>query len=139
MVPKASIWMIRASLLYLLVGMLIGAGMLATKAEPSFAWFYSYLNLHVEILLIGWTLQLFMGTAYWILPRHPSGPARGPEWKIWGVLVLLNVAMLFAVASAFTFLSMPLFVARALELTAFIFFVTAMWPRVRPFVNQPDI
>lgn len=139
MVPKASIWMIRTSLLYLLTGMLIGGGMLATKADPSYAYFYAYLNLHVELMLFGWILQLFMGTAYWILPRHPARLARGPEWMIWGVFLFLNLGMFSAIISALMYNSTLLFTSRLLELAAFILFVLLMWPRVRPFVNQPQL
>ena len=35
------------------------------------------LPAHIELLLLGWTLNLALGMAYWILPRYKTGAPRG--------------------------------------------------------------
>lgn len=45
---------------------------------------------HVEFMLIGWTVQLTMGVAFWILPRFEGGVSRGAVGYAWFAFVLLN-------------------------------------------------
>ena len=131
--------MIRMSLIYMIIGMILGAGMFAAKVYPAFAEFWLYQPLHIEFLLIGWTLQLFLGMAYWILPRNPMDPIRGPEWMIWFVLIILNLGIIvFSLSSVYSFGSLD-YIGRIFELLSFIVFVKLMWPRIRPFFNQPHI
>jgi hypothetical protein len=90
-VPTVSVWFIRSALLYLLAGFTLGGLMLAAKgvALPPGVW--RWLPVHLELLLVGWLVQLVMGVAYWIFPRFGMTPAaRGREGLAWLALVLLN-------------------------------------------------
>ena len=51
---------------------------------------------HVEFLLIGWTVQLTMGVAFWILPRFEGGTSRGAAGYAWLAFVLLNAGVILA-------------------------------------------
>jgi hypothetical protein len=89
--PLVSVWFIRSALLYLLAGFTLGAALLASKGMALPAELWSWLPVHVELLLVGWLVQLVMGVAYWIFPRFGMTPqARGREGLAWLALVLLN-------------------------------------------------
>ncbi|HLV45033.1 MAG TPA: hypothetical protein VKY39_08745, partial [Aggregatilineales bacterium] len=62
--PRLSVWMVRASLLYLGLGFTFGALMLANKGVPLHPRLWALLPLHAEMLLVGWAIQLAMGVAF---------------------------------------------------------------------------
>lgn len=89
--PRVSIWFIRGSLLYLLAGFTLGALLLAAKGVPLPPGVWRWLPVHLELLLVGWLVQLVMGVAYWIFPRFGmTRAARGREGLAWLALALLN-------------------------------------------------
>ena len=95
--PRVSIWFLRTSLVYLGLGFTLGALMLIEKGlGTSLAWL-PLRPAHVEFLLFGWTVQLVMGVAVWILPRF--GVRRSPVRQAataWLSFGLLNVGVLLA-------------------------------------------
>jgi hypothetical protein len=95
--PRISVWFVRASLLYLLAGFLIGALILVQKGIPYSAQVWTLFPIHMEFLLIGWFAQLAMGVAFWIVPRFSSGPPRGNESVIWVSFVLINAGFLIGI------------------------------------------
>ena len=99
--PALSRWFIRASLAYLVAGFSLGAFMLVAKAFARHGWTGLVLVPHVEFLLLGWTMQLTMGVAFWILPRFEGGTSRGAVGYAWMAFVLLNAGVpLVAAATA---------------------------------------
>jgi hypothetical protein len=92
--PRLSRWLIRTSLVYLLAGFSLGALMLALKAVARHGAVGLLFTPHVEFLLMGWTVQLTMGVAFWILPRFEGGRSRGAVGVAWLAFVLLNVGVL---------------------------------------------
>ena len=130
--PRLSVWFIRASLIYLLTGFSLGAWLLANNGlnfAPS-AW--GLLPSHIEFLMLGWIIQLALGTAYWILPRHSKGTARGSLSMGWASFGLINLGVLF---SASTGLLPAAFQAagRTLEVAGAVVFVMLLWPRVKAY------
>lgn len=129
--PRLSIWMVRTALSYLLLGFTIGALLLAHKGIGLHPLLWRLLPLHIEFLLIGWTLQLAMGVAYWILPRFLSERRRvGLAWLAY---LLLNLGIGCMVLSV----SLPAWatlaaVGRGLEAGAAVAFALHAWPRVKP-------
>ena len=129
--PRLSIWMVRTALTYLLLGFTIGALLLAHKGIGLHPLLWRLLPLHIEFLLIGWTLQLAMGVAYWILPRFLSERRRvGLAWLAY---LLLNLGLGCMVLSV----SLPAWVSlaaigRSLEAGAAVAFALHAWPRVKP-------
>ena len=92
--PKLSVWMVRAALIHMGVGFLFGAMILWHKGVPLFDWTWKLLNPHIELMIFGWTMQIVMGTAYWILPRF-SGPDRYGRTRLgWWSFGLFNAALL---------------------------------------------
>ena len=91
---RLSVWPVRTALAYLGVGFLIGALMLTQKGVPIEGSLLRLLPLHIEFVLIGWTLQLGMGIAFWILPRFSREPRYGNQTFGWLAYGLLNIGVL---------------------------------------------
>ena len=131
--PKLSVWSIRASLIYLTLGFTFGALLLFNKGEPISPVVWSLLPAHIDFLLFGWTLQLVIGVAFWILPRYRRPPKRGDVRVAWTSVVLLNVGVLVAAFGPWL-TSAPgvSLVGKGLEAGAALLFVLHAWPRVKP-------
>jgi len=55
---RLSVWTVRTALLYLGAGFFLGALMLTQKGLPFDPALLRLLPLHIEFVLLGWTLQL---------------------------------------------------------------------------------
>jgi hypothetical protein len=125
-VPRVSVWLVRAALLHLAGGFVIGALLLAERGVPFAPELWALRALHVEMLLVGWTMQLVMGVAIWIFPRFAlrQAPARSAV-TAWLVLILLNGGVALVGAGA-------LVAGRLLEVAAAASFAVHLWRRVTP-------
>lgn len=129
--PRLSVWMVRTALLYFGTGFTLGALLLWNKGAPLGGWPWRLLPLHIETLLIGWTVQLAMGVAFWILPRFRGQRPRA--WLGWLAFGLLNAGVLAVAAGAwFGGLQALVPAGRVLELAAVAAFGLHAWPRVKP-------
>lgn len=129
--PRLSHWLIRAALVYLLLGFTIGALMLTNKGVPLHPLLWSWLPAHIEFLLMGWIVQLTMGVAFWILPRYWKRPRRPNEIYIQIAFILLNLGIWLVVAgTTFRAGAWALFAGRAAEIGAVVFFALHGWPRI---------
>ena len=130
--PRLSRWFIHAALTYLVAGFSLGAVMLTLKALARYDGMARLIAPHVEFLLIGWTVQLTLGVAFWILPRLEGGTSRGVESYAWLAFVLLNAGVLLTalapIIGAAAFLSLA---GRCAEAGAAVAFAAHAWPRVR--------
>ncbi len=140
----------RAALLHLALGFTLGALLLlrggwallgdAQAVALPAAWLL--LPAHVEFLLVGWTVQLAMGVAFWILPRFAAPgprsptappPSRGNVAPAWAAFVLLNGGVwMVAVAPLLGDESALPTAGRLAELVAAAAFALHAWPRVKP-------
>ncbi len=96
--PRLSVWMIRAALVHLATGFAIGALLLTHRGAPLHHAVPLLRPAHAELLLLGWTMQLAMGVAFWILPRFRTGPERGDERPALLAFLLLNLGVIAAAA-----------------------------------------
>ena len=123
--------MIRTALLALTAGATLGALLLAA---PGIAGVIRWRPLHAELLLVGWTVQLAFGVAYWILPRFRSGPERGPEALGWLAFALVNLGILLVgLGRSVAGWEMAALAGRGAEGLAALAFAAHAWPRVKPF------
>ena len=129
--PRLSVWMIRTALLHLLAGFTVGALLLAHKGLGLNPWLWRLQPLHIELLLLGWTLQLALGVAFWILPRFQNErPRAGLAWLAY---LLLNSGIGLVVISVVGMTwSHFFFWGRLVEVAAVAAFVLHAWPRVKP-------
>lgn len=130
--PRLSVWFIRTALLHFLLGFTFGMLLLMNKGVLISPLLWRLLPVHIEMLLVGWTMQLAMGVAYWILPRLIFGTPRGNERLLWIVYGLLNVGVLLAgLGQTFLWPGAIVLVGRLCEALAVFGFVSQAWPRVK--------
>jgi hypothetical protein len=130
--PRPAVWFIRLSLVYLALGFTFGALILANKGvafspNPS-----AILPAHIEILLMGWLVQLALGVAYWILPRFTRGLPRGNKVMAWLVLIGLNAGIILAAIGGVVINAGLVVPGRILEAVCVMAFLLVAWRRVRP-------
>jgi len=131
-VPRLSVWLIRFSLAYLALGFTFGSLLLFHKGIPLHPLLWRLLPAHIEFVLFGWTAQLAMGMAFWILPRFPSPPVRGDENLAWAAFVLVNVGVWLLALAPFSSASAWLaFSGRLAEAGGVLAFALHAWPRVK--------
>jgi hypothetical protein len=132
--PRLSTWFIRSSLLYLALGFTFGSLLLLNKGIPLQPALWTLLPAHIEFVLFGWTVQLVMGMAFWILPRFPKPPVRGNEKMAWGAFLLVNFGIWSLVLGSFGPADPWLILTgRAAEAAGVLAFVAHAWPRVKKF------
>jgi hypothetical protein len=131
--PRLSALLIRAALTYLAVGFTLGGLMLFHKGIPLHPLLWRLLPAHIEMVLFGWTVQLAMGVAFWILPRFSVGPERGDERPAWVAFLLLNAGVLLVgLGGALDAPGWSLVVGRVAEAGAALAFSVHAWPRIKP-------
>lgn len=127
--PRLSVWFLRSALVYLACGFTAGGLVLFHKGMALHAVVWQLLPLHIEFVLIGWTVQLAMGIVFWIGPRLMHGPARGNERLIWVAYGALNSGVLLvAFGQWLNTLIWVTFVGRLLEFLAVAIVAAALWP-----------
>lgn len=129
--PRPSRWMIRLSLIYLLLGIIMGALMLIHKAYFIHSAIWMLLPIHIEASIFGWIIQLTLGTAYYMLPRFLEGQPRGSSSLAYVMILSLNTGIIFVIADSLLSFALPLDLAgRIFELTAVGLFVALHWNRI---------
>jgi hypothetical protein len=132
--PRVSIWLIRASLIHMLSGAMLGVFYMWLKVTgwPLFA--ASHRPVHIEQMLIGWMVQLVMGVAFWILPRRPGQASGRSDTLMWVVFGLLNGGILLAALGGDP--ALPSWIAlpgRMAEALAVLLFASHAWTRQRAY------
>ena len=133
--PRLSVWFVRTALAYLALGLTLGMLLLWNKGIPLDPQVWRLLPAHIEFLLMGWTVQLALGVAFWILPRWQT--QRGDVRPAWLAFVLLNVGIWCVVLGGW--LSLPdgvVAFGRVCEAAAAGAFALHAWPRVKPWVES---
>jgi cbb3-type cytochrome oxidase subunit 1 len=129
--PRLSVWMIRTALVHLATGLALGA--LAQRGVAMDPLIPRLRPAHAELLLLGWSVQLAMGVAFWILPRFRSGAERGSERPAW-LAYILNLGVVCSALSGTVFALAGLqLLGRCAEAVAAAAFAVHAWPRVKPF------
>ena len=128
--PPLSRWYVRTAFIYLLGGITIGSLLLANKGVPFYPAIWHWLPLHIEYLLIGWTLQLSLGVAFWIMPRFWKSPRRGNVMGAYLAFGLLNSGLVCVTVGVLFSQSWMLVIGRVLEVGTAVSFTHAIWSRI---------
>jgi heme/copper-type cytochrome/quinol oxidase subunit 1 len=136
--PRLSSWFVRASLVYLALGFTLGALLLTNKGLDFSPWLWKLLPIHIEILIMGWFVQLAVGVAFWILPRLSGASPRGNERLVWLAFWLINIGIGVVVLEALTSLPWLLLIGRLVEFGGVIAFVIGLWKRVKAFGRKKN-
>ena len=136
-----SVRMVRAALIWLALGFILGGLMLADASVPG-SWRGWYAPTHGHILFVGWFLQFAVGIAYWLLPRKRTddSPLGYNERAANLSFVILNIGLLIRVFAEpaprvgyMTSLIDELLIGSAVAHVAAIgIFVVQLWSRLIP-------
>jgi hypothetical protein len=90
----------------------------------------------IHLLTVGWLLQVIIGVAFWMFPRHPTAPPRGDARYGWWAFGLLNLGLLLRLTGepwrlGFGGPSLPLLLAALCQLAGIASALTLLWPRIR--------
>lgn len=130
--PRLSIWVIRAALVYLLLGFSFGGLLLVHKGQPLHPALWNLLPAHIEFLLFGWTAQLALGVSFWIFPRFARPPKRGNVRAAWTAVILLNAGVWLVSAAPWVNVEAGLTLAgRLCEAGAAAAYGLHAWPRIK--------
>ena len=133
--PRLSSWFVHTSLIYLAFGFTLGAILLVNKGLAFLPQVWKLLPIHIEMLLMGWFVQLAAGVAYWILPRLSGERPRGDVRLTWLAFWLINLGIGLVILE--TLIPQPgiLLFARLVELGGVLAFIISTWERVKSFAS----
>jgi hypothetical protein len=136
-----SVNMVRAALVWLAIGFVVGALMLA-DASLAGNWRAWFAPTHGHVLFVGWFLQFAVGIAFWLLPRQRTDarPLGYNERVAFLSFVILNTGLVLRVIAEpaprigyMTGLVDEMLVVSALaHVVAIGIVVTQLWGRVIP-------
>jgi hypothetical protein len=134
--PYLTRLLVRSSLIYLGLGFTFGALILSEKGVSYAPWLLRLLPFHIEVLLFGWTVQMVMGIAFWIMPKFGGGASRGREWAAWAAFYLLNAGVWLVGGAPFVDATAAITLAgRLCETAAAACFLWHAWPRIKPMLG----
>ena len=128
-----SVWAIRLALIQLLAAFLAGGWLLASRGVPTLPRPDWLLPVHLELALLGWTLQLAMGVAYWMLPKFKSGPPRGKVGPAIAALMVFNRGVFLVLASSISGVAALELLGRTGEVAGVGLFAANALPRIKAF------
>ncbi len=132
--PRVTVVLVRASLVHLVAGAAVGALLMWAKAGYQLpALVARSWPLHAEMLLLGWLVQLALGVAYWILPKHATVPVRGPVGPVVLAALLLNVGVAGAGLGQVVNHAGLAAGGRVAEFAAVVLFAVNAVPRIKRF------
>jgi hypothetical protein len=149
--PTMSRIFVKASIVYLGIGAVLGAILLINRWLPMGSLISLLKSSHVVVLLSGWLTQLILGVAWWLFPPLDIGlkadvatpvrrgqAQRGSEILFWATFVALNTGILlraiFGPLYGWTqigFFDLLSGISGLFLLAAALTFVVNMWRRVR--------
>ncbi len=130
--PRQSVWFIKASFLYLVVGFTIGGLMLANKGVLFAPLVVTLLPMHMEFLLLGWLVQLAMGVIFWISPRFTGATPRGNVGLISLAFWFFNTGILLVSFAPYLHPGWLRLMGKSMEVTAVVGFGFGTWKRIKP-------
>lgn len=137
--PRLTRALIRASLIYLLAGLLLAIGtspgLRSLAGLPSAA----LRPISIHLITVGWLTQLIMGVIHWMFPRRSQEQPRGSQALVWFAFVALNSGLILravlepAISLAYdSRLVWPLAASAILQFLAALALTLNTWTRVRP-------
>lgn len=142
---RLSSLMLRLSLVWLVLGIVLGGIMLTDNRIPG-DWRVWFAPTHGHMLFVGWFLQFVVGVAFWLLPRKrsPGRPLGYSEPLAFAAVVALNLGLLLRVAAepaehagwTSDWIFPALAASAILQVAAIAVFAAQLWPRVGPRVRR---
>ena len=136
---RFTIFAVKISLIWMLLGFVIGGLMLVEHLVPG-NWRAWLMPTHGHILFVGWFVQFVIGIAFWLLPRkrRPELPLGYGEHKAFTALAMLNIGLgLRVIAEPLwrdgydgAWIDTLLAASSVLQVLTIFIFVSQMWPRI---------
>ena len=135
--PTLTRWMLKTSLIYFLLALLVG---LLQGLSPIFlselTFFRQLEPVRVHLFVVGWISLLIFGVVFWMFPKYSREKPRGYEWLDWATYGLLNTGLLLRVIGESAAQPGPVFgsmlvVSALLQWLAGLAFFINTWPRVK--------
>jgi hypothetical protein len=154
--PVASRAFVKASIVCLCIGAILGALLFANRLVPLGPGVAALRVSHIQLLIVGWLTQLILGVAWWLFPPLKTGLLRGDPGRVrrgqaqrgseplfWVTFFFLNAGVLLRslFEPLYIWTQAPQFQMLAglsglLLLVAAAAFVANMWARVRALGSQ---
>ena len=135
--PTLTRWMIKTSLLYLVLALLVGIFQGAAPALSATLPFLRSLEpVRVHLFVVGWITLLIFGVVFWMFPKYSREKPRGHEWLGWAAYALVNVGLILRVfgesaAQPGTIFGSLLVVSAILQWFGGLAFFLNTWPRIK--------
>jgi hypothetical protein len=134
--PPLSRWFIKAGFVSLVLSLLLELFQLRPSGLFSSLPATAVHLAAIHLLTVGWLLQVILGVAFWMFPRHPTAPPRGDARWGWFALVLLNTGLTVRLAGesgrlGYGWPAWPLVVAAVLQVCGVAAGLVLLWPRIR--------
>lgn len=136
--PPLSRWYIKAAMIYLVAGLLVGALQALQQPWHLPAVLAAAGPASVHMLVVGWITQMIFGVAYWMFPKDTAETPRGNNAIAVATIVLLNAGLLLRVVvepiRAWRPEALPgwlLALAGVAQALAGLGFTINTWPRVK--------
>ena len=143
--PRLSRWFARTAFAYLVVGFTIGGLILSAKAGFVDARVWVWLLPHVDILVMGWLVQLAMSMSFWILPRIRDA-GRGRVELAWVSYFLLNAGLILGAGVSLavywypaTLMQQAFTAGLLVQTVAVCLYAVYVWPRILPTITVADL
>ncbi len=129
-------WMIKTALLYMVGGMGLGLCLYLAQRVSWFEWALAWRTAHVHLLVVGVIMQLIMGVALWMFPRHQKEPYVTPEREGMTVYFLLNAGIVLRTFAEpmgvdSSIMYWMAFGGMVLQMAASVYFLFLIFGRVR--------
>lgn len=95
--PKLTRWMIKTSLIYLVLALLAGI-LLGLRSALGWNWVPAGLSpSYFHLYMVGWVSLLIFGVVFWMFPKYTQAQPRGSQGLGWAVYGLINAGLVLRV------------------------------------------
>jgi hypothetical protein len=134
--PLLTRMMLKTSLLYLALALLVGLMQSGFGLMPPGARLHGLAPVYLHLFMVGWVSLLIFGVVFWMFPKFSREKPRGSEALGWGTFILINAGLILRVIGEISGPSGPgwgwmLVFSAVLQLLAGLLFVVNTWPRVK--------
>lgn len=88
--PRLTRWFLRASLIFLILALLLGALIAARVPLGLPAIIGAFSPVYFHLFMVGWVTQLIFGVVFWMFPKYSKEKPRGSEAVGWLIFGLIN-------------------------------------------------
>jgi hypothetical protein len=134
--PLLTRLMLKTSLLYLGLALLVGIAQAARGLLPPALRLAGLTPVYLHLFMVGWVSLLIFGVVFWMFPKFSREKPRGSEALAWATYILINVGLILRVIGEVSGLPTTewgwiLVLSAALQWLAGLLFIVNTWPRVK--------